>query len=124
MKDVKGTSRDVRGGSGHIIAGERALHSIPGAGRTSLPPRADDGSTDTRPQALLAFERSSPTHPASKARAVRARFGWSLTRYFWHLHRAIDTPEGLMFDPDLCRKLNEERLSAQILRAQAHLKAI
>jgi len=52
------------------------------------------------PLELLTFERTAPAHVAMKARAVRKRFGFSLTRYHQLLSRTIRSSEGRAADPE------------------------
>jgi hypothetical protein len=44
-----------------------------------------------------------------KARAIRERFGLSVTRYHQLLNRIIDDPEALAYDPMTVRRLRRVR---------------
>jgi hypothetical protein len=65
---------------------------------------------------LIDFERTSPTHPASKANAVRREFGISLLRYHQLLFRVVRTPEGLAIDRETCLRVRREIAERQALR--------
>lgn len=60
---------------------------------------------------LLDFERECWKLTISKERAVRERFGFSPTRYYQLLNRAVDLPSGLAYDPMLVRRLRRLRAS-------------
>ena len=45
----------------------------------------------------------------TKQRAIRERFGFSPSRYHQLLHRIIDRPEALVYDPMLVRRLRRVR---------------
>ena len=65
-------------------------------------------------RAVLDFERDWSGPTKAKARAVRASFGVSLTRYHQALDRALEPPEALGRDPMLVlrlRRLREDRRS-------------
>jgi Protein of unknown function (DUF3263) len=64
---------------------------------------------DRRLQDILDFERDLWKHPGPKDRAVRERFGVSLTRYHHMLNRALDLPQSLAYDPMLVRRLRRLR---------------
>ena len=70
-------------------------------------PRAD--ALDERTRALLDFEREAWKLEVAKERAIRERFGFSAARYHQLLHRAIDTPAALAYDPMLVRRLRRVR---------------
>jgi Protein of unknown function (DUF3263) len=67
------------------------------------------GPFDERARAILDFERGAWTLEGSKERAIRERFGFSPTRYHQLLHRIIDTPSALEYDPMLVRRLRRIR---------------
>ena len=75
--------------------------SIPDTGRTS--------SLDQRSRDVLDFEREAWKLTVSKQRAIRERFGFSPSRYHQLLHRIIDRPEALAYDPMLVRRLRRVR---------------
>lgn len=58
-----------------------------------------------RIRGLLDFEAGWTSHGGAKARAIRAEFGWSTTRYYQVLDAALETPEALHHDPMLVRRL-------------------
>lgn len=60
---------------------------------------------------LLDFERECWKLAISKERAVRERFGFSPTRYYQLLNRAVDLPAALAYDPMLVRRLRRLRAS-------------
>lgn len=64
---------------------------------------------DERTRAILDFEREAWRLQVAKQRAIRERFGFSSTRYHQLLHRAIDRPEALAYDPMLVRRLRRLR---------------
>lgn len=69
--------------------------------------RADDlaRAREERIRAVLDFEGRWSTHGGAKARAIRAEFGWSTTRYYQVLDAAVETPQALHHDPMLVRRL-------------------
>ena len=50
------------------------------------------------------FEREAWKLSVTKERAIRERFGFSPSRYHQVLHRIIDRPEALVYDPMLVRR--------------------
>jgi uncharacterized protein DUF3263 len=75
----------------------------------SRPPGEPDGALDERARAILDFERESWRLEEPKGRAIRERFGFSSTRYHQLLHRIIDSPSALAYDPMLVRRLRRIR---------------
>jgi len=73
----------------------------------AVPPPA--AALDERTRAILDFEREAWRLQVAKQRAIRERFGFSPTRYHQLLHRAIDRPEALAYDPMLVRRLRRLR---------------
>lgn len=69
----------------------------------------DVGALDERSRAILDFEREWWKHPAPKEGRIRDRFGISAARYHQLLHRIIDAPEALTYDPMLVRRLRRLR---------------
>jgi hypothetical protein len=57
----------------------------------------------------LDFERESWRLRTTKDRAIREAFGFSTTRYHQLLHRAVDRPGALAYDPMLVRRLRRLR---------------
>jgi hypothetical protein len=74
--------------------------------------REDARSTaalDLRSRQVLDFEREAWKLTVTKERAIRERFGFSPSRYHQILHRIIDRPEALSYDPMLVRRLRRVR---------------
>jgi hypothetical protein len=63
------------------------------------------GTLDERSRQILDFEREAWRLRIPKERAIRDRFAISPTRYHQLLHRIIDTPAALAYDPMLVRRL-------------------
>jgi hypothetical protein len=66
-------------------------------------------SLDQRSAEVLDFEREAWKLTVTKERAIRERFGFSPSRYHQLLHRIIDRPEALIYDPMLVRRLRRVR---------------
>lgn len=64
---------------------------------------------DPRSRQVLDFEREAWKLTITKERAIRERFGFSPSRYHQVLHRIIDRPEALAYDPMLVRRLRRVR---------------
>ena len=64
---------------------------------------------DQRSTEVLDFEREAWKLTVTKERAIRERFGFSPSRYHQLLHRIIDRPEALIYDPMLVRRLRRVR---------------
>jgi hypothetical protein len=64
---------------------------------------------DQRSRDVLDFEREAWKLSMTKERAIRERFGFSPSRYHQVLHRIIDRPEALVYDPMLVRRLRRVR---------------
>jgi Protein of unknown function (DUF3263) len=64
---------------------------------------------DPRSTEVLDFEREAWKLTVTKERAIRERFGFSPSRYHQLLHRIIDRPEALVYDPMLVRRLRRVR---------------
>jgi hypothetical protein len=58
---------------------------------------------------ILDFEREAWRLRTTKDRAIREEFGFSPTRYHQLLHRAVDRPAALGYDPMLVRRLRRLR---------------
>lgn len=71
-------------------------------------PVVDDDLTALQ-RSILEFEASARTHAGAKASAIRARFGWSTTRYYQLLNALIDTEAALRYDALLVRRLQRIR---------------
>jgi hypothetical protein len=64
---------------------------------------------DDRSRHVLDFEREAWKLTTTKERAIREHFGFSPARYHQVLHRIIDRPEALLYDPMLVRRLRRLR---------------
>ena len=64
---------------------------------------------DDRARAILDFEREAWKLDIPKERAIRERFGFSAARYHQLLHRIVDGPHALRYDPMLVRRLRRIR---------------
>ena len=64
---------------------------------------------DDRSRAILDFEREAWKLDVPKERAIRERFGFSAARYHQLLHRIVDGPRALEYDPMLVRRLRRIR---------------
>ncbi|WP_413316716.1 DUF3263 domain-containing protein [Agrococcus sp. 1P02AA] len=72
------------------------------AADASAPDAAD---REERTRRVLDFEAGWVNHGGAKARAIRAEFGWSTTRYYQVLDGLLETQEALRHDPMLVRRL-------------------
>lgn len=77
-----------------------------GKGRRKARTRSD---LDQRSREVLDFEREAWKLLVTKERAIRERFGFSPSRYHQLLHKVIDRPEALVYDPMLVRRLRRVR---------------
>jgi len=91
-----------------------------GGGAGEPGPAADDGGRpapvpaprpplDDLSQRILAFERQWWRRPGAKERAIRERFGLSVTRYYQLLNSLLDDPGALAYDPVLVLRLRRLR---------------
>jgi hypothetical protein len=88
----------------------------PAHGRREPPAELDD-----RAKRILDFEREAWRLGVPKARAIRERFGFSPTRYHQLLHRAIDHPAALTYDPMLVRRVRRLREARRRRRVAGQL---
>ena len=88
-----------------------------GTGRTARPRSA----LDQRSRDVLDFEREAWKLTVSKERAIRERFGFSPSRYHQLLHRIIDRPEALTYDPMVVRRLRRVREARRRARTASGL---
>lgn len=72
-------------------------------------PRDHAPRLDERSRQILDFEREAWQLAVTKERAIRERFGFSPARYHQLLHRIIDRPEAVTYDPMLVRRLRRLR---------------
>jgi hypothetical protein len=88
-----------------------------GTGRTTRP-RAE---LDQRSRDVLDFEREAWKLTVTKERAIRERFGFSPSRYHQLLHRIIDRPDALAYDPMVVRRLRRVREARRRARTASGL---
>jgi hypothetical protein len=81
----------------------------------------DPTELDERARAVLDFEREAWKLSTTKERAIRERFGFSPARYHQLLHRTIDRPEALAYDPMLVRRLRRVREARRRARTASGL---
>lgn len=82
-------------------------------------PAAASPALADRDRRILDFERNWTRHAGAREDAIRAEFGLSAARYYQVLNAVIDSPEAIVYDPMLVRRLQrmrEARMSARILR--------
>lgn len=92
--------------------------------RAVTPPqgqRAPAPELDDRSKRILDFEREAWRLDVPKARAIRERFGFSPTRYHQLLHRAVDHPGALAYDPMLVRRVRRLREARRRRRVAGRL---
>ncbi len=89
--------------------GDRSGSARPGS-ETAFDRAPDPSLTlDERSRQVLDFEREAWKLTVTKQRAIRERFGFSPSRYHQLLHRIIDRPEAVAYDPMLVRRLRRVR---------------
>jgi hypothetical protein len=76
---------------------------------------------DERSRAVIDFEREAWKLTVTKERAIRERFGFSPSRYHQLLHRIIDRPEALAYDPMVVRRLRRVREARRRARTASEL---
>jgi Protein of unknown function (DUF3263) len=76
---------------------------------------------DERSRAVIDFEREAWKLTVTKERAIRERFGFSPSRYHQLLHRIIDRPEALTYDPMVVRRLRRVREARRRARTASEL---
>lgn len=80
---------------------------------------AASSSLSERDRAILDFERQWWRYAGAKEQAIRDEFGLSSARYYQVLGVLIDTPEALVHDPMLVKRLQrgrDARLAARAAR--------
>lgn len=90
------------------FAAGAALEAADAALEDAQPGQADDdvaAAREARVRRILDFEGRWTSHAGAKARAIRAEFGWSTTRYYQVLDGLLTTPEAVRHDPMLVRRL-------------------
>ena len=80
-----------------------------GSAHASSASASGPAELDARERAILDFEREAWRLQIPKERAIRETFGISATRYSQLLHRIVDRPEALAYDPMLVRRLRRLR---------------
>jgi Protein of unknown function (DUF3263) len=76
---------------------------------------------DERSRDVIDFEREAWKLTVTKERAIRERFGFSPSRYHQLLHRIIDRPEALAYDPMVVRRLRRVREARRRARTASEL---
>jgi hypothetical protein len=83
---------------------------------------AENGSAlSARDREILAFERQWWKYAGAKEQAVRELFDMSSTRYYQVLNALIDSPDALVHDPMLVKRLRRMRASRQRARSARRL---
>ena len=89
-----------------------AASTPPHKASSSITPPASARPTDVLDELerrVLDFEREAWRLQLPKERAIREAFGFSTTRYHQLLHRAVDRPAALAYDPMLVRRIRRLR---------------
>ena len=89
-------------------------------GRSTRAARARS-ALDERSRDVIDFEREAWKLTVTKERAIRERFGFSPSRYHQLLHRIIDRPEALAYDPMVVRRLRRVREARRRARTASEL---
>jgi hypothetical protein len=89
--------------------GDRRRAAGSGSAHPSIPASDRVSALDERSRDVLDFEREAWKLTVTKQRAIRERFGFSPSRYHQLLHRIIDRPEAVAYDPMLVRRLRRVR---------------
>jgi hypothetical protein len=84
-------------------------------------PEPSAGDLDDRVRELLDFEREAWKLRVPKERAIRERFGFSAARYHQLLQRAVDSPQALVYDPMLVRRIRRVREARRRRRVAGRL---
>lgn len=89
-----------------FAAADSASEPLPAASQTTDAVGHDlAAAREERIRRVLDFEAGWASHGGAKARAIRAEFGWSTTRYYQVLDGMLETPAALHHDPMLVRRL-------------------
>lgn len=89
--------------------------------RSRLDPQTAAESLSDRDRRILEFERQWWKYAGAKEQAVRDLFEMSATRYYQILNTLIDTPEALVVDPMLVKRLRRMRAARQRARSARRL---
>jgi hypothetical protein len=84
-------------------------------------PEPSEDELDERARELLDFEREAWKLRVPKERAIRERFGFSAARYHQLLQRAVDSPQALVYDPMLVRRVRRVREARRRRRVAGRL---
>jgi hypothetical protein len=105
----------------HPVLERAASLATLGPMTTRVPDGGDGGGLDERSRQILDFEREAWKLRVTKERAIRELFGFSPARYHQLLHRVIDRPEAVAYDPMLVRRLRRLRAERRRARTAAGL---
>lgn len=89
--------------------------------RSRLDPQTAAESLSDRDRRILEFERQWWKYAGAKEQAVRDLFEMSATRYYQILNTLIDTPEALVVDPMMVKRLRRMRAARQRARSARRL---
>lgn len=84
-------------------------------------PSSNLGGRENR---ILAFERQWWRHAGAKEEAIRSEFGLSAARYYQLLNSLLDSPDAIVADPMLVkrlRRLRDARTAARSARVLGDL---
>lgn len=81
----------------------------------------EGSSLSERDVAILDFERQWWKYSGAKEEGIREQFGLSATRYYQLLNQLIDSPDALVHDPLLVKRLRRLRSSRQRARSARRL---
>lgn len=94
------------------FASAQSHASAPAKSRSAAETQMTDASAhdiaaarEQRARRMLDFEAGWTSHGGAKARAIRAEFGWTTTRYYQVLDGLLETQEAVRHDPMLVRRL-------------------
>ena len=82
---------------------------------------AEASALSERDREVLAFERQWWKYAGAKEQAIRDLFDMSATRYYQVLNALIDSPEALVADPMLVKRLRRLRSTRQRTRSARRL---
>lgn len=88
-----------------FAAADSVVEPVAHASSTDASARDLQSAREQRIRRVLDFEGRWTSHGGAKARAIRAEFGWTTTRYYQVLDGLLETPEALHHDPMLVRRL-------------------
>ena len=84
-------------------------------------PEASSTGLSARDCEILAFERQWWKYAGAKEQAIRELFDMSATRYYQVLNALLDSPQALVHDPMLVKRLRRMRTSRQRARSARRL---